>query len=276
MNSQRKFNPGTKLGTYVYILRDPRDRKVFYVGQGTGDRLFSHFNDADSAINNGLTLKDIDSKTIRIIDIWKNDEDVEWVIIAHDLSNSNTSKKVSDIAEAVVFDALYESQNGATLNINTPPNSSSLSPDQLLAMSAPFVNPRVSIPAVFIFPIQNALVKGATPYDATRYAWNVTLPYKSMKPAFAVGLENSISVGSFEIDSWSNVIVNGQTKQEFKAPNHPNPSDYQPLLNQNWNKVIAIAKGFWQRGNYLVAEFDGKGKFRILRGSSDKTWHNCI
>lgn len=93
MNSQRKFNPGTKLGTYVYILRDPRDRKVFYVGQGTGDRLFSHFNDADSAINNGLTLKDIDSKTIRIIDIWKNDEDVEWVIIAHDLSNSNTSKK---------------------------------------------------------------------------------------------------------------------------------------------------------------------------------------
>ena len=88
-------------------------------------------------------------------------------------------------------------------------------------------------------------------------------------------LKNSISKGSFEIGSWTNVV--GTTKQEFTSIGHPNPVDFQPLLNKNWNNILAVAKGFWQRGNYLIIEFDGAGKFRIIRGSKDTTtWHNCI
>lgn len=36
-----------KLGYYVYTLRDPFDpRVIFYVGKGTGNRVFAHLNDA--------------------------------------------------------------------------------------------------------------------------------------------------------------------------------------------------------------------------------------
>lgn len=36
----------TALGTYVYALRDPRTKAVFYVGKGTGDRIYHHVWDA--------------------------------------------------------------------------------------------------------------------------------------------------------------------------------------------------------------------------------------
>jgi hypothetical protein len=274
MNSQRAFDvlQKEKLGKYVYALRDPRDGKIFYVGQGINDRVFEHFNEADSCFNSSMPFKQMSSKVIRILDIWNNNEDVEWIILAHNLP---TDSHVSDLIESAIFDGLSESQNGETLNEVSPPNSSRLLPNDLEAMAAEFVNPLEAYSNVFIFPIQNALTLGVNPYNATRTTWAVSPNYQTLNPAYAVGLKNSISKGSFEILSWTNVA--GTTKQEFTSKGHPNPLHFQPLLNKNWNNVLAVAKGFWQRGNYLITEFDGLGKFRIIRGSKDTTtWHNCI
>lgn len=35
-----------ELKYYVYILIDPRDNKIFYVGKGYGNRVFFHINEA--------------------------------------------------------------------------------------------------------------------------------------------------------------------------------------------------------------------------------------
>lgn len=274
MNSQRKFDDlqKEKLGKYVYALRDPRDGKIFYVGQGINNRVFEHFDEADNCLNSSMSFKQMSSKVIRILDIWNNNEDVEWIILAHNLPLDNN---VADLIESAIFDGLSESQNGETLNEVNPPNSSRLLPDDLDAMAAEFVNPETSYDNVFIFPIQNALAKGTSPYNATRSAWTVISNYQSLNPAYAIGLKNSISKGSFQISSWT--AVTGTTKQEFSSPGHPNPIDHQPLLNKNWNNVLAVAKGFWQRGNYLIVAFNGNGQFRVIRGSKDTiTWHNCI
>ena len=45
-----------RLGLYVYALRDPRDEKLFYVGQGERDRVLSHFKEAENALNGGKVL----------------------------------------------------------------------------------------------------------------------------------------------------------------------------------------------------------------------------
>ncbi len=37
-----------RLGCYVYLLIDPETDEIFYVGKGTGNRIFQHIN---SAIN---------------------------------------------------------------------------------------------------------------------------------------------------------------------------------------------------------------------------------
>src|SRR4051794_17495195 len=42
------FAPGVteKLGFYVYLLIDPRDNAVFYIGKGAGNRCFAHLDEA--------------------------------------------------------------------------------------------------------------------------------------------------------------------------------------------------------------------------------------
>lgn len=35
-----------RIAYYVYTLSDPRTKKVFYIGKGTGNRIFAHVNDA--------------------------------------------------------------------------------------------------------------------------------------------------------------------------------------------------------------------------------------
>jgi hypothetical protein len=273
MNEQRAFDvlQKEKLGKYVYALRDPRDRKIFYVGQGSDDRVFGHFNEAQKCLDSNKSFNQLSSKIIRILDIWKNNEDVEWIILSHNLPDDNY---VADYIESAIFDCLSESQNGDTLNEVSPPKSSRLLPNDLGAMAAEFVNPSVAYKRVFVFPIQNLLNKGVDSYNATRTMWSVHEKYRTLKKSYAIGLKNSISKGSFEIDSW--VSVGGTNKHEFISKEHPKPNNYQPLLNKNWNNVLAKAKGFWQRGNYLIVEFNGEGNFRIVRGSQDTTtWHDC-
>ncbi len=274
MNTQRKFDliQKEKLGNYIYALKDPRDKKVFYVGQGINDRVFDHFSEAETSLKNATFINNLSSKIIRIIDIWKNGEDVDWLILAHDLPSEN---QISDYVESAIVDALSESQNGEPLNDKNPPKSSRLLPEDLEAMAADFVNPTIQYTNVFIFPVQKALNNVATPYEATRTTWSVSEKNRNLTPAFAVGLKNSISKGSFEIHKWN--YVEESNKYEFFTKEHPNSSYVYELQNKNWNKVISVAKGFWQRGNYLIAEFDGKGKFRIVHGAKDtSTWYDCL
>lgn len=274
MNNQRNFDTLQieRLGKYIYALRDPRDKKIFYIGQGTENRVFSHFREAERVNNASVNLATVSSKIIRILDIWKHEEDVEWLILAHNLP---TDHNVADFVESGIFDALSESQNGDTLNDVAPPNSSRLCPEDIIEIGADVINPTESIETVFIFPIQNAVNLGNSIYEATRTAWYVKEEYRNLSPAFAVGLRNSISIGSFEIDTWHTAVIDSN-KHEFTSPNHPIPAIYEPLLNKRWTKILEQAKGFWQRGNYLIVEFNGSGQFRIVRGAQARTiWHDC-
>ncbi len=45
-----------KLGWYVYRLIDPEDGETFYVGKGTGDRIFHHVRGDWSKIDDEDTL----------------------------------------------------------------------------------------------------------------------------------------------------------------------------------------------------------------------------
>lgn len=250
-----------KLGSYIYALKDPRDRKVFYVGQGINNRVFDHFTEADNHMKSATIIPS--SKIMRILDVWAADEDVEWLILSsgHDSANRSLLNSV----ESAVIDALSESQNGPALNAVSGPNSTFLSKEDMIHIDASPIDPMEQYQTVFVFPIHDALANGENVYNATRMAWSVKDFYREKQNAVAVGIKEFISLGSYRIEKWQN---HDEKKYEFIG------TEFSNFKNMNWRRIISDAMGYWQRGNYLVIEFDGKGNFRNLKGNSDKSWRS--
>jgi hypothetical protein len=92
----KEFSQKTKeeLKYYVYVLIDPRDNKIFYVGKGNANRVFSHINES---IENPKGIEKLE--TIRAI---KSDEqEVKYYIIRHGLD-----EKEAFLIESVLIDFL--------------------------------------------------------------------------------------------------------------------------------------------------------------------------
>jgi hypothetical protein len=69
-----------KIGYYVYLLKDPRNQKVFYVGKGCDNRVFMHASDALNEFNESDKLD-----TIR--EIRKSGLNVIYFILRHSLTS---------------------------------------------------------------------------------------------------------------------------------------------------------------------------------------------
>ena len=100
----RKFRPevAEKLGFYVYRLVDPRNGETFYVGKGTGNRVFDHVNEERGCENES-------EKRRRITDIRRDGESVLHVIHRHGME----SEDAAYLVEAALMDA-YPGLTNAT------------------------------------------------------------------------------------------------------------------------------------------------------------------
>lgn len=94
MTEQFSQKTQEELKSYVYILIDPRDNKIFYVGKGYGNRVFSHINEA--IFNPSETEK---LEIIRAIKI--ENLKVKHFIIKHGLEENEAL-----IVESVLIDFL--------------------------------------------------------------------------------------------------------------------------------------------------------------------------
>jgi len=85
-----------KLGYYVYLLKDPRDGKIFYVGKGKGRRIFSHDDEA-------LVVGSFKSEKLQIIrSINRSGMNIERLVLRHGLKSEEEAYKI----EAVAIDLL--------------------------------------------------------------------------------------------------------------------------------------------------------------------------
>lgn len=164
--------------------------------------------------------------------------------------------------------------NGSSLNIVRGKNTSRgiLMPEEIKALSAPHVLPTQHI-TVFVFPIQNALkshneINKNTVYSATRGDWRVTQQYRDIENAYAVGLTSGFSRGAYKIAQWEQ---NKNGKYYFNAGDEFSPKVTDELVDKSWLSIIAAAKGYYQRGNHLVVEFNNN-QFKIIRGCQGHNW----
>lgn len=257
---------GQHLQHYVYVLRDPRDGKIFYVGEGSGARVLDHLGDTIEAESGQRAHT---AKTRRIAEIWSVGEMVDWQIV----SRGYTTQDEAEVAEAAVMSAVAASQNGALLNLIAGKHGTTrgpVLPDELRTLAAKPVDPQRAYPAVFLFPIHRALEAGRSNYDAIRCCWDVAEHWREHRSAIAVGLVRGISACAFQINSW--IKCSDSEKYFFDGDE---TVDVQ-LVNFRWTQVINASRGYFQRGNWLAIEFDGQSKFKVLRGSSYKDWQPLL
>lgn len=251
-----------QLKSYVYGLFDPRSPHniPFYIGKGTGNRVFSHAQGVAKEIQSIESEEGaLSAKAALIAEIGAGN--VRHVIFRQGLSEGNAFTVEASLIDLVNFiypEALTNIQGG-----HHHVQGIRRTEELLAELNAKPVNPTQAYQKVFIFPIQNALREGRSVYDATRYAWKVSEDFRNLsQPTFAVGLDGGLLKGAYRIQKWEE--VSELSKHQFEG------DEISDFANTNWRNILNQT-GYWQRGNYLVVEFDGKGQFRFLRGSQDKT-----
>lgn len=105
MNNIKEFSKEAidNLKYYVYKLIDPRDEKVFYIGKGKSNRVFSHINLSEKYNDKE---KEISDKIFRIREI-KN-EGLEVIVVIH---RHGMEEETAYAVEASLIDEYYNLTN---------------------------------------------------------------------------------------------------------------------------------------------------------------------
>lgn len=184
----RSFPPevSEKLGCYVYRLIDPRNGETFYVGNGTGDRVFQHvrgkLESEESESNNKLT---------RIREIRNAGLEVGHIIHRHGMS-----KEVAIQVEAALIDA-YPGLTNIVLGVDSS-SFGAMHAKQVVSLYA-------AEEAVFKHHLLLINVNRSSAdrdlFDATRYAWKLD-PKNAEKAEFVLATVRGLIKGAFAADKW--------------------------------------------------------------------------
>ena len=94
-----------KIGYYVYILKDPRTSTIFYVGKGTGSRVFQH-------VEGALVSPLMSDKLNLIREIHNEGFSVEHYILRHGLTQEQSFEIESACIDLLGLDYLTNAVKG--------------------------------------------------------------------------------------------------------------------------------------------------------------------
>lgn len=208
-----KFSPEVvdKLGFYVYRLIDPRNSETFYVGVGTGNRVFDHA----TSISNVDNLDETNLKLRRISEIRQAGLEVHYVIHRH------------DIPESAVFEveaALIDAYPGLT-NVQGGHHSGSKGP-----MSVIEINNKYNLPEIYEYPSERLILININNledrrdvdniYRQTMCAWRMDIQ-KAKQAEFILSVLRGVVIAVFKPEAWHTA------KHEY-FPNRILPGDDMP------------------------------------------------
>ncbi len=180
---------------YVYGLIDPRDKRIFYIGKGTGQRVFEHEKESlSSPESEKLKLK-------TIADIRKSGLEVEKIII-----NCNLTESEAFAAEAALINAFnYVSGCGLTNIVAGHHSSEALSVEDYekiygaVELQESDIRHRIMI--IKINKLYHRGMEDSNLYDAVRGVWRAALN-RVMTVDYVFGVYNSLIVSVYKPTEW--------------------------------------------------------------------------
>ena len=187
------FRPGVAehLAYYVYRLIDPRDGSTFYVGKGTGERIFQHARGDYSEIKDEDTLS---LKAQRIGEIQAQGLEVRHVVHRHGIKDEDVAFEI----EAAVMDAYPSLTNKAgghgsgERGLRTVEEINAQYAAELLEVRHPFLLVKVTA---------KLSDDESTIYEAARYAW-VMGRERVQKCDLVLARDGPIVIGAFRPYEW--------------------------------------------------------------------------
>lgn len=199
-----------QLGSYVYFLRDPTTKEVFYVGKGVGNRVFNHVACA-------LTDARESEKLDRIRAIQNSGKSVEHFVLRHGLTEQAAFEVEAAIIDFVGMPNLSNLQGGhysTDFGIKTT--------DEVIAMySAPPLTTSEPVLLININKLFDREMTATEIYDATRKSWVVG--DRKGKAKYAVATYRGLTREVYQINEWFEIGerwgFNGQLADEVTRTN---------------------------------------------------------
>ncbi len=210
-------------GFYVYALIDPRNKKVFYIGKGTGNRVFSH------EIESGKTPKSEKAKLHKIQEIERDGFAVKRLIV-----NWGLSEVEAFASEATLINLLnYIPDMKLTNEVSGHHVHEALSVEEfeLLYGATPLQMEDIKhgILVIKINKLYRRDMGDDELYDAVRGYWKASLnSIKSRNIEYVFGVYNGLIVAVYKPDEWHYIY------EKIDAPQREilTDEDYERLKNR--------------------------------------------
>lgn len=210
-------------GFYVYALIDPRNEKVFYIGKGTGNRVFSH------EIESGKTPKSEKTKLHKIQEIEKDGFAVKRLIV-----NWGLSEVEAFASEATLINLLnYIPDMKLTNEVSGHHAHEALSVEEFeqLYGATPLQMEDIKhgILVIKINKLYRRDMSDDELYDAVRGYWKASLnSIKTRKIEYVFGVYNGLIVAVYKPDEWHYI------HEKINAPQREilADEDYERLKNR--------------------------------------------
>ena len=175
------------LGHYVYLLVDPRDGKVFYVGKGVSDRCLQHDHPDDGA-----------EKAARIAEIKSAGLETKVEIVRHGLA----SREEAFLVESAVID-VYGIEN--LTNKVRGHGATDFGRASLAALAARYApEEAVILHRVVFVKLATTFKKGMSAdalYEAARGVWNLS-PETASKYSYVLAIWEGLVIEVYQVDRW--------------------------------------------------------------------------
>jgi hypothetical protein len=189
MNKQLRFSERVagKLGYYVYRLIDPRNGETFYVGKGTGNRIFAHVKDELDTDADVMTEK---LKKIRAIR--RDGIDVIHVVHRHGMDEETAFE-----VEAALIDAYPEANN--LMGGQASEDRGCMHAKQIIERYE--AKEVVFRHSAILINVNKSAIERDNIYEAVRYAWRLD-PKKAQQAEVVLAVDRGLVIGVFIAEKW--------------------------------------------------------------------------
>ena len=177
----------SKVGIYVYLYRDPRDGKIFYVGKGKGQRAFQHLSDEKDG-----------PKKRKIKEIREAGLEPKIEILTHGLKDDETALKIeAALIDLIGIDELVNEVRGYEAI-----SHGKMDVQELVALyDAP--KGMIRDQGILLIRINQLFRHGMSPeelYEATRGVWKIGARRNSVRHVLA--LYQGVVKEVYAVEGW--------------------------------------------------------------------------